>query len=234
LFFGPDYFRCSKAIELYISVFLLAHLHLVVIECSSKRHQAGICEKGQSHLVGGSIEITPNRISRLAAAASVFVTRRIYAMKKLIFIGLTAALAACQSGPSNRSGQPAIRADADSQTIQINASPETVRNTLVDSASARGTIVQQNEPNMVVMESYLRGENAVFDNEFGPSDAGERAYRIRVRFSGSQCSTNVVQDIALVNNIYTPEERAFQVPSNSASMQNLQRLKANAESSAGC
>ncbi|WP_063289699.1 MULTISPECIES: hypothetical protein [unclassified Pseudovibrio] len=155
-------------------------------------------------------------------------------MKKLIFIGLTAALAACQSGPSNRSGQPTIRADADSQTIQINASPETVRKTLVDSASARGTIVQQNEPNMVVMESYLRGDSPVFDNEFGPSDAGERAYRIRVRFSGAQCSTNVVQDIALVNNIYTPEERAFQVPANSASMQNLQRLKSNAENSSGC
>ncbi len=155
-------------------------------------------------------------------------------MKKLIFIGLTAALAACQSGPSYRGGQPAIRADADSQTIQINASPEVVRTTLVNSASARGTIVQQNEPNMVVMESYLRDNNPVFDNEFGPSDVGERAYRIRIRFSGSQCSTNVVQDIALVNNIYTPQERAFQVPANPNSMQNLQRLKSNAEASTAC
>ncbi|GHB32434.1 hypothetical protein GCM10007094_21590 [Pseudovibrio japonicus] len=155
-------------------------------------------------------------------------------MKKLIFIGLTAALAACQSGPSFRSGQPAIRADADSQTIQINASPEVVRTTLVNSASARGTIVQQNEPNMIVMESYERGDNPVLDNEFGPSDAGERAYRIRVRFSGSQCSTNVVQDLALVNNIYTPQERSFRLPGNPGSMQSLQRLKTNAEAAARC
>lgn len=65
---------------------------------------------------------------------------------------------------------------------------------------------------MIVMESYERGDNPVLDNEFGPSDAGERAYRIRVRFSGSQCSTNVVQDLALVNNIYTPQERSFRLP----------------------
>ncbi|EEA96012.1 hypothetical protein [Pseudovibrio sp. JE062] len=155
-------------------------------------------------------------------------------MKKLIFIGLTAALAACQSGPSTRSGQPSIRADADSQTIQINASPEVVRTTLVNSASAKGTIVQQNEPNMVVMESYVRGDNAVLDNEFGPSDSGERAYRIRVRFSGTQCSTNVVQDLALVNNIYTSQEQSFQLPGNPGSLQSLQRLKSNAENSSGC
>lgn len=153
-------------------------------------------------------------------------------MKKLIFIGLTAALAACQSGP--RSGQPALRADADSQTIQIQASPEVVRTTLVNSANSRGTIIQQNEPNMVVMESYVRGADPVLDQEFGPSDSGERAYRIRVRFSGSQCRTNVVQDMALINNIYTPQEQSFKLPGNPGSMQSLQRLKANAEASSGC
>ncbi len=155
-------------------------------------------------------------------------------MKKLFFLGLTAALAACQAGPSNRTGQPVLRADADSQTIQIKASPEAVRNTLVSSASARGTIVQQNEPNMVVMESYVRKGDPVLDNEFGPSDAGERAYRIRVRFSGTQCTTNVVQDLALVNNIYTSQEQSFRLPGNPGSMQSLQRLKANAEATSSC
>lgn len=155
-------------------------------------------------------------------------------MKKLVFIALTATLAACQSGPSNRSGQPALRADKDAQTIQIKASPEVVRTTVVDSATARGTIVQQNEPNMVVMENYVRDANPVLDREFGPSDSGERAYRIRLRFSGSQCNTTVVQDLALINNIYTSQEQAFRLPGNAGSLQSLQRLKANAESAANC
>ena len=155
-------------------------------------------------------------------------------MKKLLFLGLTVALAACQAGPSNHTGQPTLRADADAQTIQIKASPEIVRNTLVNSASERGTIVQQNEPNMVVMESYVRGENPVLDNEFGLSDIGERAYRIRVRFAGTRCNTNVVQDLALINNIYTTQEQSFRLPGNPGSMQSLQRLKANAEATSGC
>lgn len=155
-------------------------------------------------------------------------------MKKLIFIGLTAALAACQSGPSNRSGQLPLRPDADAQSIQIKASPEVVRSTLVKSATARGTIIQQNQPNMVVMENYVHGRNPVLDQEFGLSDSGERAYRIRLRFSGNQCNTNVVQDLALVNNIYTPQEQAFKLPGNPGSMQSLQRLKANAEATSPC
>ncbi|KZL21333.1 hypothetical protein PsAD2_00624 [Pseudovibrio axinellae] len=155
-------------------------------------------------------------------------------MKKLIFIGLTATLAACQSGPSPRGGLPTIRAASNAQTVQIKASPEVVRNTLVSSANAKGTIVQQNELNMVVMESYVRGRDPVLDSEFGPSDSGERAYRIRVRFSGSQCHTTAVQDVALINNIYTPDERSFSLPGNPGLTRSLQSMKANAEASSGC
>ncbi|MTI19288.1 hypothetical protein E1162_18760 [Rhodobacteraceae bacterium RKSG542] len=143
-----------------------------------------------------------------------------------------ASVAACS--PSSRPGQPILRAEPGSQQIAIKASPEQVRQTLVSSAASRGSFVIQDDPNMVIIENAMRKANPVLDQEFGESSVGERVIRVRVRFSGDRCNTRVVQDLALINNSRTPAEQSFQLPGDANTMQSLQGLKSNAESTSGC
>jgi hypothetical protein len=109
-----------------------------------------------------------------------------------------------------------------------------VHSALVASAKERGTIVIQDQPNMVVMERQLTGENPALDKQFGPSDNGSRVIRIRVRFTGSQCETLVVQDLAVINNVRTALEQSFVLPGNPNTMQSLRGLKTRAEQNSSC
>ncbi|WP_310619216.1 hypothetical protein [Flexibacterium corallicola] len=153
-------------------------------------------------------------------------------MRRLIAIGLALVAAGCQ--PSTRSSFSVIRPQAGSQTIEVRASPEKVRETLVSSATKRGSYIIQDDPNMVIIENAMRKANPVLDEEFGPSEVGERVIRVRVRFSGTRCDTTVVQDLALINDSRTPGERSFRLPGDSNTLRSLQRLKANSEKGSGC
>ncbi|OKL45284.1 hypothetical protein [Pseudovibrio exalbescens] len=155
-------------------------------------------------------------------------------MRILALVALTVALAACQSGGPRGSNQPVLRAEAGSQSITVSASPEQVRQTLKASAAEKGTLVIQDDPNMVIIENVLRRKNPVLDEEFGPSNNGDRVIRVRVRFSGSQCNTFVVQDLALLNNAHTALEQSYQLPGDPNTMQSLIGLKKRAESQAQC
>jgi hypothetical protein len=159
-------------------------------------------------------------------------------MRRLFFISLCAlALGACQSGPSNRSSlpeQPQLDVPAGAQSVNIAAGPEAVRAALVSSAQERGTVVIQDEPNMVVLERPMTGENPTLDAEFGPSDNGQRVIRIRVRFTGTPCRTLAVQDLAVINNVRTALEQSFVLPGNPNTLQSLQGLKSRAEQNSTC
>lgn len=156
-------------------------------------------------------------------------------MKKALAIALLTGLAACQSS-SHNSGRPqaSLPTPAGAQTVTIAASPEAVRNTLVASAQEKGTPVIQNEANMVVMERRMTGDNPALDQEFGPSDNGERVIRIRVRFAGTPCETRAVQDLAIINNARTALEKSFVLPGNPNTMESLQGLKRSAEQTSSC
>ncbi|MBN9671357.1 hypothetical protein [Roseibium aggregatum] len=158
-------------------------------------------------------------------------------MRHIVFLSLSAfALAACQSSQqsSTRPDQPQLSVPAGAQSINIAAAPEAVRSALVAGAQEKGTVVLQNEPNMVVMERTMTGENPALDSEFGPSDNGQRVIRIRVRFSGAACQTLAVQDLAVINNVRTALEQSFVLPGNPNTMQSLQGLKSRAERSSSC
>lgn len=159
-------------------------------------------------------------------------------MRRLLFISFSAlALAACQSGSSQRTQlpeQPQLSVPAGAQSVNIAADPMTVRSALVSSAQERGTIVIQDQPNMVVMERAMTGENPALDNQFGPSDNGQRVIRIRVRFTGTPCQTLAVQDLAVINNSRTALEQSFVLPGNPNTMQSLQGLKSRAEQNSSC
>ncbi|MBG6157166.1 hypothetical protein [Roseibium album] len=155
----------------------------------------------------------------------------------VIFSICALTLAACQSG-SNRSAslgdQPRLDVPAGAQSVNIAADPVTVRSALVSSAKERGTVVLQDQPNMIVLERPMAGENPALDSEFGPSDNGDRVIRIRVRFTGNQCQTLAVQDLAVINNVRTALEQSFVLPGNPNTMQSLQGLKSRAEQSSSC
>lgn len=154
-----------------------------------------------------------------------------------IAAGALFALAACQSNSSQRTSlpdQPVLDVPAGAQSVRIAAAPPSVRSALVASAQERGTAVVQDEPNMVVMERTMTGENPALDAEFGPSDNGDRVIRIRVRFTGSNCDTLAVQDLAVINNARTALEQSFVLPGNPNTMQSLQGLKSRAEQSSSC
>jgi len=158
-------------------------------------------------------------------------------MRQIVILGLSAlALAACQSSQqhSSRPDQPQLSVPAGAQSINIAAAPEAVRTALVSGAQERGTAVLQNEPNMVVLERTLTGENPALDSEFGPSDNGQRVIRIRVRFTGTTCQTLAVQDLAVINNVRTALEQSFVLPGNPNTMQSLQGMKSRAEQSSSC
>jgi len=159
-------------------------------------------------------------------------------MRRLHFICLCAiALAGCQSGPSQRSAlpdQPQLSVPSGAQSVNIAADPTAVRSALVSSAQERGTVVIQNQPNMVVMERAMTGENPALDSQFGPSDNGQRVIRIRVRFTGTPCQTLAVQDLAVINNVRTALEQSYVLPGNPNTMQSLQGLKSRAEQSSAC
>lgn len=159
-------------------------------------------------------------------------------MRRLLLISLSAlSLAACQSGPSQRSSlpeQPQLEVPANAQTVNIAASPEMVRTALVSSAQERGTVVIQDQPNMVVMERAMSGENPALDAEFGPSDNGQRVIRIRVRFTGTPCRTLAVQDLAVINNVRTALEQSFVMPGDPNTLQSLRGLKSRAEQNSPC
>ncbi|MDN3719882.1 hypothetical protein QW131_13575 [Roseibium salinum] len=147
------------------------------------------------------------------------------------------ALAACQSGPSRQAAlpnQPQLDVPAGAQTVTVAASPEAVRAALVAGAQQQGTTVLQNQPNMVVLERPMPGENPALDAEFGPSDNGQRVIRIRVRFTGAPCRTLAVQDLAVINNVRTALEQSFVLPGNPNTMQSLQGLKSRAERGSPC
>ncbi|MEM5582079.1 MULTISPECIES: hypothetical protein [unclassified Roseibium] len=159
-------------------------------------------------------------------------------MRRLLLISLCAlALAACQSGTSRRSSvqdQPQLNVPAGAQSVSIAASPAMVHAALVSSAQERGTVVIQDEPNMIVMERAMTGENPALDTQFGPSDNGQRVIRIRVRFTGAPCQTLAVQDLAVINNVRTALEQSFVLPGNPNTLQSLQGLKSRAEQNSPC
>jgi len=159
-------------------------------------------------------------------------------MRRLILLSLSAiALAACQSESSRRSpqpDQPQLSVPAGAQSVNIAADPTAVRSALVSSAQERGTVVIQDQPNMVVMERAMTGENPALDSQFGPSDNGQRVIRIRVRFTGTPCQTLAVQDLAVINNVRTALEQSFVLPGNPNTMQSLQGLKSRAEQTSSC
>ncbi len=158
-------------------------------------------------------------------------------MRRLFLISLcTLTLAACQSSSRGPSGpdQPQLSVPAGAQSVNIAAAPTAVRAALISSANERGTTVVQNEPNMVVLERPMLGENPTLDAEFGPSDNGQRVIRIRVRFSGAPCQTLAVQDLAVINNSRTALEQSFVLPGDPNTMQSLRGLKSRAEQSSAC
>ncbi|MDD7910455.1 MULTISPECIES: hypothetical protein [Pseudovibrio] len=155
-------------------------------------------------------------------------------MRIVALVALTLALAACQSGAPRGSNQPILRAEPGTQSVAVKASPEQVRQTLKTSAAQKGTLVVQDDPNMVIIENVMRQANPVLDQEFGPSDNGDRVIRVRVRFSGSQCNTLVVQDVALLNNAHTGLEQSYKLPGDNNTMQSLIGLKQNAEATSQC
>lgn len=159
-------------------------------------------------------------------------------MRFLFMAAISAlALTACQSGSSQRgslSNQPTLTVPQGAQSVKIAANPASVRTALVSSANERGTVIIQNEPNMVVMERLISGENPALDQQFGPSDNGERVIRIRVRFTGTPCDTLAVQDLAVINNVRTGLEQSFVLPGNPNTMQSLQGLKSRAEQQSSC
>lgn len=155
---------------------------------------------------------------------------------KLSVLALLAGLAACQSSPKKVSApeQPVLDIPANGQTVTVAASPAAVRTALVSSAAEKGTPVIQDETNMVVMERTLTGENPALDAEFGPSDNGNRVIRIRVRFTGTECRTVAVQDLAVINNVRTALEQSFVLPGNPNTLQSLQGMKTRAEQDSTC
>ncbi|WP_068085642.1 hypothetical protein [Polycladidibacter stylochi] len=153
----------------------------------------------------------------------------------IISLGCLLGLASCSSLTSQRATNlNSERREEGTQSIVIAASPEQVRTTLVSSAEEKGTIITRNEGNMVIMENAIGRRNEVLDEEFGPSDKGERLIRIRIRFSGNACKTLVVQDLALLNNAYTVDERSFKLPGDANTQASLQQLKNNSEQKSTC
>lgn len=159
-------------------------------------------------------------------------------MRRIVLSAFCAlALAACQSGSSLRPtqpDQPRLDVPAGAQSVNIAADPASVRSALVSSAQERGTVVLQDQPNMVVLERPMTGANPALDSEFGPSDNGQRVIRIRVRFTGTPCQTLAVQDLAVINNVRTALEQSFVLPGNPNTMQSLQGLKSRAEQGSSC
>lgn len=158
-------------------------------------------------------------------------------MRRILFAAVAAiAVAGCQSSGSRAPVGPrpvALTVPPGGQSVTINSDPQTVRASLVSSASERGTKVVQNDANMVVMERTMNGPNAALDQEFGPSDNGDRVIRVRVRFQGAGCQTQAVQDLAIINNARTALEQSYALPGNPNTMESLQGLKQKAES-LGC
>ena len=139
-------------------------------------------------------------------------------MRRIVLSAFCAlAVAACQSGSSQRSSQPdqpRLEVPAGAQSVKIAADPASVRSALVSSAQER--------------------PNPALDSEFGPSDNGQRVIRIRVRFTGTPCQTLAVQDLAVINNVRTALEQSFVLPGNPNTMQSLQGLKSRAEQGSSC
>jgi len=156
-------------------------------------------------------------------------------MRKLLIPAILMALSACQSSTQSPSRpQPTLDVPDGAQSVTIAADPTAVRAALVASAAEKGTPVVQDEPNMVVMERQMTGENPALDTEFGPSDNGQRVIRIRVRFTGDTCRTVAVQDLAVINNTRTALEQSFVLPGNPNTMESLRGLKARAEQNSPC
>ncbi len=157
-------------------------------------------------------------------------------MRKLLIPAILMALSACQSstqrGPSEP--QPTLDVPDGAQSVTIAADPTAVHAALVASAAEKGTPIVQDQPNMVVMERQMTGENPALDAEFGPSDNGQRVVRIRVRFTGGACKTVAVQDLAVINNTHTALEQSFVLPGNPNTMESLQGLKTRAEQNSTC
>ncbi|WP_346894614.1 hypothetical protein [uncultured Roseibium sp.] len=104
-------------------------------------------------------------------------------MRKLVIPAILMALSACQSSTQSPSQpQPTLDVPAGAQSVTIAAAPMAVHAALVASAAEKGTPIVQDQPNMVVMERQMTGENPALDAEFGPSDNGQRVVR------GSGCA----------------------------------------------
>ena len=160
-------------------------------------------------------------------------------LRVLIVTAAACALAACQSGrSSNRINTPppaVLTATVGAQSINVRANPETIRQTIVANATQRGTPIAQNQADMVVLERTVNEPNPALDAEFGPSDNGDRKFRIRIRFQGSNCDTFVVQDVFVVNNAGTALEQVFSLTQPQFNPRDsLLNMKAQAEQFGGC
>ncbi|WP_349357527.1 hypothetical protein [Stappia sp.] len=158
-----------------------------------------------------------------------------------VFVVVTAALAlaACQSSrrPSAdvEPQQAVLTVPAGAQSVTVRADPDTIRQTILASATERGTPIAQNQPNMVVLERVVTEPNPALDSEFGPSDNGDRKFRIRIRFQGKECDTLVVQDVFVVNNAGTALEQVFALTQPEYNpRQSLLNMKQKAERFGGC
>lgn len=157
-------------------------------------------------------------------------------MKNIFVVAVLTALTACQSSAPQPEVpvQPSLSVPAGAQSVTIAADPSAVRNALVTSAAEKGTNVIQDQANMVVMERLMTGDNPALDAEFGPSDNGKRVIRIRVRFTGTNCKTLAVQDLAVINNVRTGLEQSFVLPGNPNTLQSLEGMKSRAENLSSC
>ncbi|WP_040617112.1 hypothetical protein [Roseibium sp. TrichSKD4] len=158
-------------------------------------------------------------------------------LKRYASVVLALLLAACQSSTkptTPETTQPTLTVPQGAQSVNIAADPQTVRTALVTSANERGTKVVQNSANMVVMERVMAGDNPALDQEFGPSNNGNRVIRIRVRFTGAACNTFAVQELAVINNASTALEQSFVLPGNANTQDSLNGLKSRAEQSSSC
>ena len=147
-------------------------------------------------------------------------------------------LAACQSS-SNQSAslgnQPRLDVPAGAQSVNIAADPGTVRAALVSSARERGTAVLQDQPNMVILERPMAGENPTLwtaNSVLRTMATGSFAFACAL--PETQCQTLAVQDLAVINNVRTALEQSFVLPGNPNTMQSLQGLKSRAEQSSSC
>lgn len=160
-------------------------------------------------------------------------------MRRLILVSFLALpFAACQSSRTSLPQYPqpvALTVPTGAQSVTIAASPEIVREALIVSANERGTAIIQNDPNMIVLETLANEENPALDENYGPSNNGNRKFGVRIRFQGTNCNTFAVQEVYVTNNAGTALEQKFTIIDPKYNSRDaLIRLKNRAESASTC